>query len=119
MQHNVHHLYPYARDGFKILAPVPSCVLMFKQELPLLFPSNIELKKISEAIMDPFEYLLKLHDDKELNLDFKSDLGNVFYQVACHQGAKYWIGYKKILELIPNTSAKAVEDAQDMTEHMV
>ena len=53
---------------------------MFKQELPLLFPSNIELKKISEAIMDPFEYLLKLHDDKELNLDFKSDLGDLIVE---------------------------------------
>ena len=63
---------------------------MFKQELPLLFPSNQQLQEISASIMDPFEYLLMLHDRSELSLDFKSTLGEVFYQVACHpKGTKY------------------------------
>ena len=110
MESNLKQLFPYAEDGFKIIAPVPSCVLMFKQELPLLFPSNERVKKVSESIMDPFEFLLMLHENNELNLDFKSNLGDVFYQVACHQRVQN-IGMvtKKILELIPKTSVQALE----------
>ncbi len=26
--------------GYDIVAPIPSCVLMFKQELPLMFPDD-------------------------------------------------------------------------------
>ena len=44
-------------EGWDIIAPVPSCVLMFKQELPLMFPEDAELQKIKAAIFDPFEYL--------------------------------------------------------------
>ena len=29
-----------AREGYAILTPVPSCTLMFKQELPLMFPGR-------------------------------------------------------------------------------
>ena len=110
MTTNLEQLYPYVSQGFKIIAPVPSCVLMFKQELPLLFSSNQKVKETSESIMDPFEYLLMLHENNELNLDFKSNLGDVFYQVACHQRVQN-IGMvtKKILELIPNTSVQALE----------
>ena len=110
MESNLKQLFPYAENGFKIIAPVPSCVLMFKQELPLLFPSNERVKKVSESIMDPFEFLLMLHENNELNLDFKSNLGDVFYQVACHQRVQN-IGMvtKKILELIPKTSVQALE----------
>ena len=45
-----------------------------------------------------------LHENNELNLDFKSNLGDIFYQVACHQRVQN-IGMvtKKILELIPKT----------------
>jgi glycerol-3-phosphate dehydrogenase subunit C len=35
---NIPVLAKYAKDGFAILAAVPSCALMFKQEIPLMFP---------------------------------------------------------------------------------
>ena len=34
-------LAAYVKDGFAILAPVPSCVLMFKSELPMLFHDDV------------------------------------------------------------------------------
>ena len=37
---NVPVLARYAREGYAILAPVPSCALMFKQELPLMYPGR-------------------------------------------------------------------------------
>ena len=89
MMNNIEQLYPFVSKGFKIIAPVPSCVLMFKQELPLLFPSNQQLQEISASIMDPFEYLLMLHDRSELSLDFKSTLGEVLSSRLSSKGTKY------------------------------
>src|SRR4029079_100445 len=34
---NIPELMRVIRDGYDIVAPIPSCVLMFKQELPLMF----------------------------------------------------------------------------------
>jgi len=36
---NVPRLAALAREGYAILTAVPSCTLMFKSELPLLFPT--------------------------------------------------------------------------------
>ena len=49
MHHNIKKFKKYVDEGYKIIAPVPSCVLMFKQELPLLFPDNNDIKSISKA----------------------------------------------------------------------
>ena len=110
MQHNITKFKKYVDDGYRIIAPVPSCVLMFKQELPLLFPDNNDIKSISKALCDPFEYLLLLHEQNKLNTNFKNNIGSVFYQVACHQRVQN-IGQvtKKILELIPGTDVEALE----------
>ena len=110
MSHNIEKFKKYVDKGYSIIAPVPSCVLMFKQELPLLFPENKDVQSVSNAICDPFEYLLKLHNSGSLNVDFKNDIGSVFYQVACHQRVQN-IGQvtKKILELVPNTNIDALE----------
>ena len=110
MQHNIQKFKKYVDDGYKIIAPVPSCVLMFKQELPLLFPDNNDIKSISKALYDPFEYLLSLHEQDKLNTKFTNNIGSVFYQVACHQRVQN-IGQvtKKILELIPGTDVEALE----------
>ena len=110
MQHNIHSFKKYVDKGYKIIAPVPSCVLMFKQELPLLFPDNNDVKDISQALCDPFEYLLMLHDQGKFKTNFVNGIGSVFYQVACHQRVQN-IGQvtKKILELIPETDVEALE----------
>ena len=110
MQHNLKKFKDYVDNGYTIIAPVPSCVLMFKQELPLLFPDNKYVKLVSKSIFDPFEYLLKLHENGGLKTNFKNGLGSVFYQVACHQRVQN-IGQvtKKILELVPNTNINALE----------
>ena len=37
---NIPVLAKYARDGYAILSPAPSCTLMFKQEIPLMYPDG-------------------------------------------------------------------------------
>src|SRR6185437_11598045 len=55
---NIPVLAPLARAGYAILTAVPSCTLMFKQELPLLFPDDADVLAVAEAMFDPFEYIV-------------------------------------------------------------
>jgi Fe-S oxidoreductase len=107
---NIPILAKWVDAGWDIVAPVPSCALMFKQELPLLFPEDSEVKKVAGAIFDIFEYLIIRHKAGMLKMDFKQGLGKVAYHAACHQrvqnvGAKT----KEFLSLIPNTQVVAIE----------
>ena len=97
-------------EGWDIVAPVPSCALMFKQELPLLFPDDADVKKVGEAIFDPFEYLMHRHKAGKLKTDFRNPLGKVAYHAACHQRVQN-VGAKtrEVLELIPDTTIEAIE----------
>ena len=45
-EYNAPRFLEAINDGYDIVAAVPSCVLMFKQELPLMFPDDEDLKKI-------------------------------------------------------------------------
>ena len=81
---NIPVLARYAREGYAILAAIPSCTLMFKQELPLLFPADADVAAVQKAMFDPFEYLIARHRDGLLKTDFKQPLGKVSYHVPCH-----------------------------------
>jgi glycerol-3-phosphate dehydrogenase subunit C len=107
---NIPVLAKLVDEGWDIVAPVPSCALMFKQELPLIFPDDAEVKKVSEAIFDPFEYLIQRHKAGKLNTDFKQPLGKVAYHAACHQRVQN-VGAKtrELLALIPGTEVTAIE----------
>lgn len=97
-------------EGWDIVAPIPSCVLMFKQELPLMFPDDPLVQKIRQHVYDPFEYLLLRHKQNKLKTDFKQSLGTVAYHAACHQRVQN-IGQKTkdLLALIPDTKIEIIE----------
>jgi len=107
---NIPILSKLVDEGWDIVAPVPSCALMFKQELPLLFPNDPEVQKVGEAIFDPFEYLIHRHKAGKLNTDFKKRLGKVAYHAACHQRVQN-VGTKtrEVLDLIPDTTVEIIE----------
>jgi Fe-S oxidoreductase len=81
---NMPVLAKYAKEGWAILSAVPSCTLMFKQELPLMFPDCADTQAVKEAMWDPFEYLVARHKDGLLKLDFQQALGKVSYHIPCH-----------------------------------
>jgi Fe-S oxidoreductase len=109
-QANIPMLARLVDEGWDIVAAIPSCVLMFKQELPLLFPEDPEVGKVKEAIYDPFEYLMLRHKGGKLKTDFKQPLGSVSYHVACHLRVQN-IGLKTrdVLQLIPDTQIDPIE----------
>jgi len=107
---NVPQLMKMIDEGYDIVAPVASCVLMFKQELPLMFPEDAEVQRIKAHIFDPFEYLALRDKEGKLNTEFKQGLGKVAYHVACHQRVQN-IGMKTrdILGKVPDTQITAIE----------
>jgi Fe-S oxidoreductase len=107
---NVPPLIAMIEKGYDIVAPIPSCVLMFKQELPLMFPDDPDIARIKQRMFDPFEYLAHRHKAGLLRTDFKRPLGKVAYHVACHLRVQN-IGLKTrdILQLVPQTTVQPIE----------
>lgn len=107
---NIPQLLDLAERGFVLTACIPSCVLMFKQELPLMFPDDEAVRAVAAAFRDPFDYLVERHKAGELKTDFSEELGVVSYQVPCHLRVQN-IGLKTrdALQLVPNTEVKAIE----------
>ncbi len=81
---NIPQLARVAREGYAIVTPIPSCTLMYKQELPLMFPDDAEVQAVKESMWDPFEYLVARNKDGLLKTDFKTPLGKVSYHIPCH-----------------------------------
>ena len=50
---NVPQLHEWVKDGWDIVAPVPSCALMFRQELPLMFPDDPAVRRCSRPFSTP------------------------------------------------------------------
>ena len=107
---NIPPLAKLARAGYAIVTPIPSCTLMFKQELPLMFPDDADVKAVQEAMFDPFEYFVLRNRDGLLKTDFKQALGKVSYHIACHLRVQN-VGQKTkdMLSLIPGTTLNVVE----------
>ena len=107
---NIAILAKLVDEGYDLTAPIPSCVLMYKQELPLLFPDDADVKKVQAAFFDPFEYLWLRHKGGALNTEFSNALGDIAYQVACHQRVQN-IGLKTrdVLNLVQDTAVTAYE----------
>ncbi|SIT45367.1 Fe-S oxidoreductase-like protein in Rubrerythrin cluster [Paraburkholderia piptadeniae] len=107
---NMPVLARYARDGYAIIGAIPSCVLMYKHELPLMFPDDPDVRAVSEAFWDPFEYFVSRHRDGLLKTDFNTPLGKVSYHVPCHARVQN-IGRKtsETFALIPDTQVTVVE----------
>ncbi|HZW60324.1 MAG TPA: heterodisulfide reductase-related iron-sulfur binding cluster [Woeseiaceae bacterium] len=107
---NVPVLAAWVERGYDIVAPIPSCTLMYKQELPLMFPDDEDVIRVRDAIFDPFEYLMLRHKHGLLKTDFRNSLGKVAYQVPCHLRVQN-IGLKTrdLLALAPDTELEVIE----------
>ncbi len=107
---NIPVLAKLVDEGYDLIAPIPSCVLMYKQELPLMYPDDEDVKKVQAAFFDPFEYLWLRHKEGGLKTEFPNALGDVAWQVSCHLRVQN-IGLKTrdVLNLVPGTEVHAQE----------
>ena len=113
MKKNVESLYPYAKEGYRILAINPTCSLTLKKEYVSFLPPELKEKAqaVASATMDVHEYLFELKKQEKFNRDFKSSPGKVGYHVPCHLRAQN-IGYRSrdILRLIPGAEIAVVDE---------
>ncbi len=109
-EENIPVLARLVEEGWDLTALIPSCVLMFKQELPLMFPDDQDVMKVKNAFYDPFEYLMLRHREGLFNTNFRHPLGKVLYHAACHQRVQN-VGRKtqEVLGLIPDTTIEIIE----------
>jgi glycerol-3-phosphate dehydrogenase subunit C len=107
---NIPQLSRLARDGYAIVTAIPSCTLMYKQELPLMFPDDADVQLVRDAMWDPFEYLVARYRDGLLKTDFKQPLGTVSYHIPCHSRVQN-VGRKteEFLKLLPDTKVSTIE----------
>ena len=117
-QANMPVLARYAKAGWAIVSAIPSCTLMFKQELPLMFPHDADTQLVKKAMFDPFEYLIARHKDGLLKIDFKAALGKVSYHIPCH-GRVQNIGKKteEMFKLIGQTVAVKLNTVERCSGH--
>ena len=109
-ERNIPELARLAREGYAIMTPVPSCTLMFKQEIPLMFPDDADVIAVRDAAFDPFEYLMARQRDGFFKTDFKQPLGKVAYHVPCHTRVqKMGLKTKEALESVPGTEVLTIE----------
>jgi len=109
-EYNIPQLAQAVDAGYDLVAPIPSCVLMFKQELPLMYPEDAQVRQVAARMFDPFEYLMLRHEAGLLRTDFKVALGKVSYHVPCHLRVQN-IGLKTrdLMRLVPGTSLDTIE----------
>jgi glycerol-3-phosphate dehydrogenase subunit C len=109
-QTNIPELKGLIDLGYDIVAPIPSCVLMFKQELPLMFPEDPDVQAVKARIFDPFEYLMLRHEAGLLRTDFTGRLGTVSYHVPCHLRVQNMgLKTRDLLRLVPDTTVDVIE----------
>jgi glycerol-3-phosphate dehydrogenase subunit C len=107
---NIAELARWVDEGWDIVTPVPSCTLMFKQEIPLMFPDDPQVIKVRDAMFDPFEYLWARYRENLLRTDFSHKLGKISYHVPCHLRVQN-LGMKTrdVLMLVPETQVDPIE----------
>ena len=108
--HNLPRLLELVDAGYDLTAPVPSCVLMYRQELPMLYPGERDVERVRDAFFDPFEYLALRHEAGLLDTGFRNPLGKVVCHASCHQRVQN-IGNKTrdVLALVPDTEVEVIQ----------
>jgi Fe-S oxidoreductase len=107
---NIPELAAKVDQGWDIVTPIPSCTLMFKQELPLMFPDDPQVARVQRAMFDPFEYLWERYKASLLRTDFRNSIGKVSYHVPCHLRVQnLGLRTRDVLMLVPQTEVAAIE----------
>jgi len=107
---NIPALIAMIDQGYDIVTPIPSCTLMFKQELPLMFQDDPLVQKVKAAMFDPFEYLWLRYKAGKFKTDFKTKIGKVSYHVPCHLRVQNMgLKTRDVLKLVPDTQVDVIE----------
>ena len=82
---NVDLFYPYAQAGIPIVGTEPSCLLTLRDEYPDLLPGDSKASTVANQAFLLDEFLIKLAEEGDLDLDFQPHEGKVIFHGHCHQ----------------------------------
>ncbi len=94
---NVDAVYPYVRDGAKLVGIEPSCILSFKDDYPDFFDDD-RTRLIGANTMLVEEFILHAQRNDGARLEFKREPGKVLLHGHCHQ--KALVGTRPMLEVL-------------------
>ena len=103
-------LLPLVRQGYDVVALVPSCALMLKFEWPLILPADADIKALADATFDLSEYVVDIARKEGLASGLRPLPGGVSLHLACHARAQN-MGPKaaEMLKLIPQADVAVIE----------
>ena len=107
---NVDSIFPYIKNGAKLVGLEPSCILTFKDTYVDLLGDDKKTTLVSQNTMLIEEFILYSQENDGTILEFTEKLGNILFQGHCHQ--KALVGTKKaikLLESIPGCNVQEIE----------
>ncbi len=108
---NIALLLPYVDAGMKIIAMSPSCSMMLRQDYAHYASDKSAAKRVMAAVMDPLEYLMKLHREKKITLEFPVSVGEtITYHLPCHLRVQN-VGFnsRDLMKMIPGLKVNMVQ----------
>jgi len=106
---NVEVLSDAVRQGRKIVVPSASCSYMLKHDYPAFLPTE-DARLVSKNTYDLSEYLVKLHGEGKLDLDFTQSVGKLRYHQPCHLMAQEMgVKAEELLNLIPGAEVNRLQ----------
>ena len=109
-QDTVNRLTPLAEQGIPIVGLEPSCLLSLRDEYLYLLPDDPRVKLVAANAYTFEEFIAKLADESNLNLQFTEEKREVLLHGHCHQ--KSLVGTepsKQILSLPPNYTVTEID----------
>lgn len=106
----VNKLAPFAQQGIPIVGLEPSSLLSLRDEYLYLLKGDGRVQQVADHAYTFEEFIAKLADDGELNLNFTDKPRHILLHGHCHQKALVGTGpSKKILSLPPNYTVEEVD----------
>jgi glycerol-3-phosphate dehydrogenase subunit C len=111
VDHNIARLLPYADAGMKIIAMSPSCSMMLRQDYAHYATDKAAADRVMAAVIDPLEYLMRLHREKKITLEFPVSVGEkITYHLPCHLRVQN-VGFnsRDLMKMIPGLTVTMVQ----------
>lgn len=108
---NIARLLPWVEKGYKIIGMSPSCSMMLRLEYENYATDKAAAQQLQAAILDPCEYLMKLHREKKIALDFINSVSEkITYHVPCHLRVQN-IGFnsRDLMKMIPGVKVNMIQ----------
>lgn len=106
---NVAVIKEYQEKGIPVVTGCPSCALMFKKDVPEMFP-EVVYDSYKGGVMDAQEFLMGCVERGELSFAGKTSEKSIIYHSPCHLRAQ-GIGLPSI-DLIEKLTGSKVQNAQ-------